>query len=48
MHLVPLLGKSLKDDDDYRDKPQGRQYFEQALIDEEVFVFFTSPKHEKA
>ena len=32
----------------YRDKTEGRQYFEQALIDEEVFVFFTSPKHEKS
>jgi len=35
-------------EEDYRDKSDGRQYFEQALIDEEVFVFFTSPKHEKA
>ncbi len=32
----------------YRQKSEGRQYFEQALIDDEVFVFFTSPKHEKA
>jgi len=32
----------------YRGKSEGRQYFEQALIDDEVFVFCTSPKHEKA
>lgn len=31
----------------YREKADGRQYFEQALIDDEVFVFFTSPRHEK-
>jgi hypothetical protein len=32
----------------YQSKSEGRRYFEQALIDDEVFVFFTSPKHEKA
>ena len=32
----------------YRGKSEGRQYYEQALIDDEVFVFCTSPKHEKA
>ena len=32
----------------YRVMSEGRKYFEQALIDEEVFVFFTSPEHEKA
>jgi hypothetical protein len=47
---VPL---SLEDrypvsEEDVRDKPDGRKYFEQALIDDEVFVFHTSPKHEKA
>jgi hypothetical protein len=47
---VPL---SLEDqypvsEETYRDKPEGRQYFEQALIDDEVFVFFTFPEHEKA
>jgi hypothetical protein len=31
----------------YQEKAEGRRYFEQALIDEEVFVFITSPKHEK-
>jgi hypothetical protein len=31
----------------YREKEEGRRYFQQALIDEEVFVFITSPKHEK-
>jgi hypothetical protein len=31
----------------YREKSEGRQYYEQALIDQEVFVFFTSPKDEK-
>jgi len=35
-------------EEDYKGKSEGRQYFEQALIDEEVFVFHTSPKHEKA
>ena len=34
--------------EDYKDKGEGRRYFEQALIDEEVFVFITSPEHEKA
>ena len=28
----------------YRKKSEGKRYYEQALIDEEVFVFFTSPK----
>lgn len=32
----------------YRQKSEGWQYFEQALIDDEVIVFFTSPKHDKA
>ena len=32
----------------YRGKTEGKQYFEQALIDDEVFVFNTSPKHDKA
>jgi hypothetical protein len=31
----------------YTDDSEGRQYFEQALIDDEVFVFLTFPKHEK-
>ena len=33
---------------DYEDNPEGRRYFEQALLDEEVFVFITSPKDKKA
>lgn len=32
----------------YRQKSEGWQYFEQALIDDEVFAFFTAPKHDKA
>jgi hypothetical protein len=31
----------------YRNEPESRQYFEQALIDDEVFVFYTFPKHDK-
>jgi hypothetical protein len=27
---------------DYKEKSEGKQYFEQALIDEEIFVFHTS------
>ena|ERR1700685_404791 len=34
-------------EDDYKMKSEGKQYFEQALIDEEVFVFNTFPIHEK-
>ncbi len=34
-------------EEDYKEKVNGKQYFEQALIDEEVFVFITSPIHEK-
>ena len=30
-------------EEDYSDKPEGREYFEQALIDGEVFVFHTFP-----
>lgn len=32
----------------YEGNAEGRQYFEQALTDGEVFVFHTSPHHEKA
>lgn len=32
---------------DYGDKPEGREYFEQALTDEEVFVFHTFPENEQ-
>jgi hypothetical protein len=32
---------------EYREKVEGKQYFEQALTDEEVFVFNTFPIHEK-
>lgn len=31
----------------YREKSEGRQYYEQALVDEEVFVFYTCPRDEK-
>src|SRR3954449_521004 len=31
----------------YRGKTEGKEYFEQALIDEQVFAFFTFPEHEK-
>jgi hypothetical protein len=34
-------------DDDYKTKSEGKQYFERALIDEEVFVFHIFPIHEK-
>jgi hypothetical protein len=30
-------------EEDYGEESEYRRYFEQALIDEEVFVFFTSP-----
>lgn len=33
---------------DYDDDTKGRRYFEQALTDEEVFVFYTWPTQEKA
>lgn len=32
---------------DYEGKAEGRKYYDQALIDDEVFVFYTSPKTEK-
>ena len=32
----------------YKEKPEGKQYFDQALIDEEVFVFNVFPIHEKS
>ncbi len=35
-------------EENYRASNKGKQYFEQALIDEEVFVYHTFPKHEKA
>jgi len=31
---------------DLEDNLEGKRYFEQALIDEEVFVFYTSPNRE--
>lgn len=34
-------------EEDYKVKSEGKRYFEQALIDDEVFVFYTSPKDEK-
>jgi hypothetical protein len=33
---------------DYKVKSEGKQYFEQALIDEEIFVFHTFPKQGEA
>ena len=45
---LSLEGRYPVSQEDYKNKPEGRQHFEQALIDEEVFVFFTLPKHEKA
>jgi hypothetical protein len=32
--------------EDFAQNLEGREYFEQALIDEEVFVFYTFPKRE--
>jgi len=34
-------------EDDYKEKIKGKEYFEQALIDEEVFVFNIFLIHEK-
>src|SRR5271154_422737 len=31
----------------YENKPEGKEYFEQALIDGEVIVFYTFPKNAK-
>jgi hypothetical protein len=33
--------------DDFPEGAQGKEYFEQALIDEEVFVFHSFPKHDQ-
>lgn len=30
--------------EDYDAEPEGREYFDQAILDEEVFVFFTFPE----
>jgi hypothetical protein len=32
---------------DYEKKQDGKQHFEQALTDDEVFVFYTFPEHER-
>ena len=34
-------------EEDYKEKQEGKEYFEQALIDDEVFVFNTFPRHEE-
>jgi hypothetical protein len=34
-------------EDDYKEKSDGKEYFEQALIDEQFFVFHTFPTHEE-
>ncbi len=32
---------------DYEENQDGKQYFEQALLDDEAFVFHTCPVHER-
>jgi hypothetical protein len=46
--VLSLEDQQVVSEGDYTDKSEGREYFEQALVDEQVFVFNTWPKHEKA
>jgi hypothetical protein len=40
---LELKEQYLVTESDYEDNDEGKPYFEQALIDEQVFVFFTCP-----
>lgn len=45
--VLELEEQKLISEEDYESDGEGKEYFEQALTDDEVFVFYTYPKDEK-
>ena len=46
-NVIDLDQQSPITEEDYEENSEGKEYYEQALIDEEVFVFHTYPKNQK-
>jgi hypothetical protein len=44
--VLSLESQALVSAQDYQDDAEKREYFEQALMDEEVFVFYTFPEND--